>query len=115
MALCSGAVTPARAEGHQRTFALHAADNLTLGRVSVNAGIRYDAWRNYDAACNNAPLADRSDSSWSPRVTALVEATPALSFAGHRSAYRDHFPNPRHGCLDSNLALSLVECQKLTT
>lgn len=78
--------TLSRVEGRQRAVALHAADFIVLDRFTLNAAIRYDSWRNHDAARNGVPLADRSDSAWSPRLTAMFEATPTLSFAA--SAYR---------------------------
>jgi outer membrane receptor protein involved in Fe transport len=82
----NGAVTSSRVDGHQRSLAAHAADFISLRSLTLNAGIRYDAWRNDDASRNGVALANRKEGSWSPRLTALLQATPSLSFSA--SAYR---------------------------
>jgi outer membrane receptor protein involved in Fe transport len=73
--------------GRQRTLALFVEETwVPLSRISVTGALRYDGWRNFNAQRNGQPLANRSDSAWSPRVSALVRANDRLAFTA--SAYR---------------------------
>jgi outer membrane receptor protein involved in Fe transport len=83
----NGKVTTSDVAGRQRNAAAYVEDVATLSpRVTLSAGIRFDSWRNFDARRNGAPLADRSDDAWSPRVTLLVHASDRLTFTA--SAYK---------------------------
>ncbi|HEX3577243.1 MAG TPA: TonB-dependent receptor [Thermoanaerobaculia bacterium] len=83
----NGKVTPFNVSGHQRNAAAYVEDVATLSpRVTLSAGIRFDSWRNFDAQRNGAPLGDRSDDAWSPRLTLLVHASDRLTFTA--SAYK---------------------------
>jgi len=74
-------ITHAYVSGRQRNAAAYVEDVATLSpRVTLSAGIRFDSWRNFDAQRNGAPLADRSDDAWSPRLTLLVHASEHLAF-----------------------------------
>jgi len=76
----NGKITPSRVAGRQRDGSAYVEDVATLSpRVTFSAGIRFDAWRNYDADRNGVALADRSDEAWSPRVTLLVRASDRLT------------------------------------
>jgi len=80
-AAVNGKITHADVSGRQRNAAAYVEDVATLSpHVTLSAGIRFDAWRNFDAQRNGAPLADRSDDAWSPRVTLLVRASERLAF-----------------------------------
>src|SRR5207248_2742028 len=73
--------------GRQRTFALFAEETWSpLSRMSVTGALRYDGWRNFDAKHNDQPLANRSDSAWSPRLSVLYRAGDRLALTA--SAYR---------------------------
>jgi len=73
--------------GKQRTSAAFLEDLFMVSdRVSITAGLRFDGWRNFDAHRNVTPLANRSDSAWSPRLTVLFRANDRLSLTA--SAYR---------------------------
>jgi outer membrane receptor protein involved in Fe transport len=86
-AAVNGKITRAHVSGRQHNAAAYVEDVATLSpRVTLSAGIRFDSWRNFDAERNGAPLADRSDDSWSPRVTLLVHASDRLTLTA--SAYR---------------------------
>ena len=86
-AAVNGKITPADVSGRQRNAAAYVEDVATLSpRVTLSAGIRFDSWRNFDAQRNGAPLADRSDDAWSPRLTLLVHASEHLAFTA--SAYK---------------------------
>jgi outer membrane receptor protein involved in Fe transport len=81
-------ITRSNVSGRQRNAAAYVEDVATLSpRVTLSAGIRFDSWLNVDAQRNGAPLADRSDDAWSPRVTLLVHATDRLTFtaSGYKS------------------------------
>lgn len=83
----NGKVTPAEVSGRQQNAAGYLEDVATLSpRVSMSAGIRFDSWRNSDAERNGAPLANRSDDAWSPRLTLLVRASDLLTLTA--AAYR---------------------------
>jgi outer membrane receptor protein involved in Fe transport len=80
-AAINGKITRSDVSGEQRNAAAYVEDVATLStRVTLSAGIRLDSWRNFDAQRNGAPLADRSDDAWSPRVTLLVHASDRLTF-----------------------------------
>ena len=84
----NGRVTPSNVSGRQRNAAAYVEDVATLSaRATLSAGIRFDSWRNVDAQRNCAPLADRSDDAWSPRVTLLVHASDRLTLtaSGYKS------------------------------
>jgi outer membrane receptor protein involved in Fe transport len=83
----TGAVTHVRSEGQQRNGALFVEDVINASsRLSLTAGIRFDSWRNFDASRNSVALANRSEQSWSPRLSALFRATDHLALTA--SAYR---------------------------
>jgi outer membrane receptor protein involved in Fe transport len=83
----NGKVTPSDVSGRQRNAAAYVEDVATLStNITLSAGVRFDSWRNFDAQRNGAPLANRSDDAWSPRVTLLVHASDRLSFTA--AAYR---------------------------
>jgi outer membrane receptor protein involved in Fe transport len=76
-----------RSFGRQRTASAFLEDVATIATdVTLTAGIRYDGWRNFDAERNTAALADRSDSSWSPRLSLFWRANERLAVTA--SAYR---------------------------
>lgn len=80
-------ITRSDVSGRQRNAAAYVEDVATLSpRITLSAGIRLDSWRNFDAQRNSAPLADRSDDAWSPRLTLLVHASDRLTFTA--SAYK---------------------------
>jgi outer membrane receptor protein involved in Fe transport len=82
-----GDATFVRSFGRQRTASAFVEDVATLATdVTLTAGIRYDGWRNFDAERNITPLADRSDTSWSPRLSLLWRANDRLALTA--SAYR---------------------------
>jgi len=86
-AAVNGKITRSDVSGRQRNAAAYVEDVATLSpRVTLSAGIRFDSWRNLDAQRNGAPLADRSDDAWSPRVTLLVHASDRLAFTA--AAYK---------------------------
>ena len=80
------------AGGRQRTWALFAADRVSLGsRALLTLGARVDRWWEEDGSESTTPLAtnvtstsrfpDRAETAVSPRLSALVRATPSLSFS----------------------------------
>jgi outer membrane receptor protein involved in Fe transport len=81
----SGAVTPFRAGGHQRTAAGRAMLLWHSERLTITGGARFDRWQNFDAEQNGSPLPSRRDTAWSPRATALYEVAPRVSLTA--SAY----------------------------
>jgi len=83
----NGKITHADVSGRQRNAAAYVEDVATLSsRVTLSAGIRFDSWRNFDAQRNGAPLVNRSDDAWSPRLTLLVHASEHLAFTA--AAYK---------------------------
>ncbi|PYQ34883.1 MAG: hypothetical protein DMF57_04845 [Acidobacteria bacterium] len=73
--------------GRQRTLAIFAEETWApLARLTIAGAIRYDGWRNFDAHRNDVALANRSDSAWSPRLSAIVHLSDRLALTG--SAYR---------------------------
>jgi len=82
-----GDATFLRSFGRQRTASAFVEDVATLAtNVNLTAGIRYDGWRDFDAIRNATPLAGRSDSSWSPRLSLFYRANDRLALTA--SAYR---------------------------
>ena len=80
------------AGGRQRTWALFAADRVSLGRrVRLTLGARVDRWWEEDGSESTTPFAtnvtstsrypDRAETAVSPRLSALVRATRSLSFS----------------------------------
>ena len=80
------------AGGRQRTWALFAADRVSLGsRARLTLGARVDRWWEEDGSESTTLLAtnvtstsrypDRAETAVSPRVSALVRATRSLSFS----------------------------------
>jgi outer membrane receptor protein involved in Fe transport len=83
----NGKVTPSRVSGRQDDGAAYVEDVATVSpRVTLAGGIRFDAWRNFDAERNGTALADRRDDAWSPRITLLVHASDQLTLTA--AAYR---------------------------
>lgn len=93
----SGATSSiADAGGKQGTGAVFLEDVFSATpRLVLTLGVRADAWRNFDAfrrtgpdrsRLSTTPLADRSDTAWSPRASLLFRAGPGVSFTA--SAYR---------------------------
>jgi outer membrane receptor protein involved in Fe transport len=80
------------AGGRQRTWALFAADRVSLGsRTLLTLGARVDRWREEDGSESTTRFAtnvtstsrypDRAETAVSPRLSALVRATRSLSFS----------------------------------
>jgi outer membrane receptor protein involved in Fe transport len=89
--LLTGASGLESAGGRQDRAALFAGSARWLGsRVRLAGGARLDAWRNHDGARTSkgitTPLADRSETALSPRLSLLVRATDRVSVVA--SAYR---------------------------
>jgi outer membrane receptor protein involved in Fe transport len=93
----SGATSSiADAGGKQGTGAFFVEDVFSATpRLVLTAGLRADAWRNFDAfrrtgpdrsRLSTTPLADRSETAWSPRVSLLFRRGSAVSLTA--SAYR---------------------------
>jgi outer membrane receptor protein involved in Fe transport len=92
------AVSLSGAGGRERTLGLFAQETARLtSRLMVTAGARLDRWRNYAAGSVSRPLVttapaavvsfpDRSESAFSPQVSALYKANEALSLTA--SVYR---------------------------
>jgi outer membrane receptor protein involved in Fe transport len=86
----------ADAGGRQATAAAFVEDRLAMGaRLTLSAALRFDAWRNDDAFQRNGeadsnppeiPLASRSATAWSPRLSLIYQASSATSLTA--SAYR---------------------------
>lgn len=86
----------ADAGGKQGVGALFLEDVFSATtRLVLTAGLRADIWRNFDAFrrmgpdrshLSTTPLADRSETAWSPRASLLYRAGSALSLTA--SAYR---------------------------
>jgi outer membrane receptor protein involved in Fe transport len=84
------------AGGKQETGAFFLEDVFSATpSLVLTAGLRADAWRNFDAFrrtgpdrshLSTTPLADRSETAWSPRFSLLYRAGSALSLTA--SAYR---------------------------
>jgi outer membrane receptor protein involved in Fe transport len=83
----SGSPAFLRTFGRQSTAAAFVEDVATIATdVTLTAGLRYDGWRNEDAVRNATPLADRSDTAWSPRLSLFWRANDRLALTA--SAYR---------------------------
>ena len=89
-------VSFAGAGGRQRSEGAFLEDLWTPApRLTVHAGVRLDAWRNFDGqirtgatsgSASARPLPDRSESAVSPRASLLYRATASVSLTA--SAYR---------------------------
>jgi len=76
----SGAVTNSVSGGRQSTGSLFLHDVIEVTPdLALTAGIRFDSWRDF-------ALTDRSETAWSPRLSALYHATDRITFVA--SAYR---------------------------
>ena len=89
--LGSAGETLETAGGQQWKAAVFAGASTPIGaRTRLDAGARFDAWRNEQgrltAAGATTALDDRSENAVSPRLSLMVQATPRLSLAA--SAYR---------------------------
>ena len=89
-------VSIANVHGKQATGGLFVEDTIALASAwSVAAGLRLDAWRNFDARRESGPnagpivateLADRSESAVSPRLSVLFGAGAGVTLSA--SVYR---------------------------
>lgn len=83
----SGTRTRVASKGRQRTWAAFAEDIYAASpRMSVTAGVRFDAWSNLAASRNGTPLPRHDESSWSPRLAAIYKLADRASITA--SAYR---------------------------
>jgi outer membrane receptor protein involved in Fe transport len=85
------------ANARQQSGAVFLEDLWTANpRLTIDAGVRADGWRNFDAELSRGPtqpeafarpLPDRSETAVSPRASALYRLAPAvaLTAAGYRS------------------------------
>jgi outer membrane receptor protein involved in Fe transport len=90
------AVSVANVHGKQATGGLFVEDTIALASAwSVAAGLRLDAWRNFDARREAGPsagpivateLADRSEDAVSPRLSVLFVAAAGVTLSA--SVYR---------------------------
>lgn len=74
-----------RVSGRQRTDAVYLEDVTNGRRLSVTAGVRFDAWRNFDAWRDTTPMPSRREHSVSPRVTAMFRLLPRLALTASAS------------------------------
>ena len=85
------------AGGEERSGALFVQDAFAAGaRWTVTGGVRIDAWQNrngrrshrvsQDATSATERFADRDETAWSPRLSVLYRAAPAVTLSA--SAYR---------------------------
>lgn len=84
--------------GRQRTVAVYGEDIFRIShKWTVTASMRFDDWRNFDAATVRTPLAipapptttpfaDRTDTAFSPRLSVLYRVNSAVDFTA--SVYR---------------------------
>ena len=81
------------AGGHEQTFAVFAQDFWRVnGKFNLSLGARFDHWRNIDAhsatrvfatnALTSTIFPDRNESSFSPRVGVVYDATENVSLYG---------------------------------
>jgi len=82
-----GTTTPTSAGGKQGTSAVFIEDGWSLGhRLVLHGGVRLDRWRNYEGSrtvgATVTPLADREETAWSPRGTAVIKLARRLSLTG---------------------------------
>jgi len=90
-------VTFAGSSGSQRSGGVFLEDLWTAtARLSIDAGLRWDGWRNFDAQTESGPskgsatvrpLPDRSETSVDPHLSVLYRLTSfvALTASGYRS------------------------------
>ena len=77
----NGTVTRAVSGGRQRGGSLFIEDVIAAApRLGITAGVRFDSWRNVGRS------RDRSETAWSPRLSALYRATDRVALTA--SAYR---------------------------
>jgi outer membrane receptor protein involved in Fe transport len=81
------------AGGRERTAGVFALDILRVNsRLLLTAGMRFDSWRNYAAQSATRPVRqngatainafkDRSETAFSPQLSALYQASDAVSFS----------------------------------
>jgi outer membrane receptor protein involved in Fe transport len=85
------ATVSSAAGGRQRATGLFIEDAWTLGsRLILHGGLRYDRWTNVDgfqtAGSTTRNLADRGETAWSPRGSAVLKLARRVSLTG--AAYR---------------------------
>jgi outer membrane receptor protein involved in Fe transport len=88
------------AGGKQQIYGAYLEDIIMLGaRVFINAGTRFDFWRNNKALSATKPISsgiatvtsfpDRSENAFSPRLSVVFKVTPQISLlAGGMRAFR---------------------------
>ena len=82
----NGGTSRVVSSGRQRTVSAFVEDVISVtGRLSATAGVRVDAWRNFDAERNGAALGSSSATRWNPRLAVLFRANDALAVSA--SAY----------------------------
>jgi outer membrane receptor protein involved in Fe transport len=74
------------AGGRQQSFGLFGADSVRIGSWFFNLGGRVDHWRNFDGFSNRNRFADRSETTFSPRVSVLRNFERGVSI--NASVYR---------------------------
>jgi outer membrane receptor protein involved in Fe transport len=93
------ATSTVSAGGRQKLFGFFAEDAIrATARLRLNLSLRYDRWDHYDGHNFTTPLSnpanarntlfpDRTEDSWSPRLSALFELKPrlALTASGYGS------------------------------
>jgi len=94
--IAGNAVTITSVHGRQQTGALFAEDTIPLSTaVSLTGGVRFDAWRNFDARRQTGPasgplttvgLAERSEKAFSPKLALLYAAGGGWTLSA--SAYK---------------------------
>jgi outer membrane receptor protein involved in Fe transport len=103
--------------GKERSGALFVQDAFAAGaRWTLTGGVRIDAWQNRDGrrstrVSRDAPSAterfvDRDETAWSPRLSVLYRAAPAVTLSA--SAYRS-FRAPTLNELDRSFRVGNVE------
>ena len=70
------------AGGRQRSFGFFANDSVRVGSWVFNFGGRVDRWRNFDGFSNRTLFTDRSETTFSPRVSILKRFENGLSLTG---------------------------------
>ena len=117
------------AGGRQATVGAYLQDVITVtSRLLINASIRVDYWRNYDALSASKPLsgfmsttvfADRTESAFSPRLSLLYKVTPKVSLtASMTRAFRAPTLNELYRSFRVGNALTLanenLQAERLT-
>jgi outer membrane receptor protein involved in Fe transport len=70
------------AGGRQLTFGFFASDSIRFGSWVFNAGGRVDRWRNHEGFSNLTHFIDRSETTFSPRVSVLKKFDNGISVTG---------------------------------